>query len=154
MQVKITTDDIRLKSKVTTNKTIKFGRRPFFYIILGLTQSHSGVLGDIRGFFQLIPGSYKSQTPINITGIDKIHLKCDCFQGSIVNGVHEIFLYRFTEDKPPGHIIHHTAQIKLFKKINKPVLSHIRFYNEDDDHQPVDFNGETINVTCQLNEKL
>ena len=41
-------------------------------------------------------------------------------------------------------------RIKLFKKINKPVLSHITFYLKDDDHKPVDFNGETISFTCQL----
>ena len=26
----------------------------------------------------------------------------------------------------------------------------ITFYLEDDDHKPVDFNGETISFTCQL----
>ena len=41
-------------------------------------------------------------------------------------------------------------RIKLFEKINKPVLSHITFYPEDDDHKPVDSNGETIGFTCQL----
>ena len=37
----------------------------------------------------------------------------------------------------------------FFKKINKSVLSHIRFYLEDDDHKPVDFNGKTLSFTCQ-----
>ena len=41
--------------------------------------------------------------------------------------------------------------IKFFKKkSNKPLLSNIRFYIEDDDHKPVDFNNETISFTCQL----
>ena len=40
-------------------------------------------------------------------------------------------------------------RIKLFKKINKSVLSHITFYLEDDDHKPVDFNDETTSFTCQ-----
>ena len=30
----------------------------------------------------MIAGSYKSDRPINITGIDKNILKCDCIQGS------------------------------------------------------------------------
>ena len=34
--------------------------------------------------------------------------------------------------------------------MNKPVLSHITFYIEDDDHKAVDFNNETISFTCQL----
>ena len=58
VKVNITIDDIRLKSNSTTNETIKFTKKIFFfYIILGFTQSHSGVLGDIEGFIQLIPGS-------------------------------------------------------------------------------------------------
>ena len=32
-------------------------------------------------------GLYKSKKPINITGIDKFFLKCDCMQDSIVNGI-------------------------------------------------------------------
>ena len=98
----------------------------------------------------MIAGSYKSDKPINITGIDKIHLKCDCTNGSIVNGVREPILYSFSLSSPPGHKIYKAPRIKLFKKINKSVLSHINFYFEDDDHKPVSFNGETIKFTCQL----
>ena len=77
-------------------------------------------------------------------------MKCDCIQGSIVNGIREYILYSFALDKPPGHKIYKEPRVKLFKKINKSVLSHIRFYIEDDDHKPVDFNGEAISFTCQL----
>ena len=98
----------------------------------------------------MIAGSYKSNRPINITGIDKIHLKCDCIQGSIVNGNREPILYSFALSSPPGHKIYKEPRFKLFKKINKSVLSHVTFYFEDDDHKPVDFNGETISFTCQL----
>ena len=53
--------DTRLRLNFTTNTTIKFTKKSFFfYTILGFTQSHSGVLGDIEGFVQLILGSYKS----------------------------------------------------------------------------------------------
>ena len=96
----------------------------------------------------MIKGSYQSEKPI--TGIDKIHLKCDCIQGSIVNGIREPILYSFALSSPPGHKIYKEPRVKLFKKINKSILSHITFYFEDDDYKPVDFNGETINFTCQL----
>ena len=98
----------------------------------------------------MIAGSYKSDKPINITGIDKIHLKCGCIQGSIVNGIREPILYSFALSSPPEHKIYKEPRVKLFKKINKSVLSHITFYFEDDDHKPVDFNNETISFTCQL----
>ena len=147
----ITIDDIRPKSSVTTNKTIMFTKNSFFFnTILSFTKSHSGVLGDIPGFDQLILGSYKSNRPINITRIDNIHHKCDCIHRSIVNGVRETILYSFAFRSPPGHKIYKEPRIKLFKRIIKSVLSHITFYLEDDDHKSVDFNGETINFTCQL----
>ena len=77
-------------------------------------------------------------------------MKCDCIQGSIVNGIREPILYSFALSSPPGHKIYKEPRVKLFKKINKSILSHITFYFEDDDHKPVDFHGETINFTCQI----
>ena len=51
-EVKIDTadDDIRLRSSLTTNKTILFAKKSFFYTILSFTLSHSKALGDIEGF--------------------------------------------------------------------------------------------------------
>ena len=150
VKINVTIDDIRLKSNLKTNQTLLFTEKTFFYTILGFTQSRSYPLEDIENYYQLIPGSYKSDRPINITGIDKIHLKCDCTQGSIINGIREPILYSFALSSPPGYKIYKEQRIKLFKKINKSVLSHITFYFEDDDHKPVDFNNETISFTCQL----
>ena len=150
VKANIKIDDIRLKSNLKINQTLIFTEKSFFYTILGFTQSRSYPLDDIDGFYQLIAGSYKSDKPINITGIDKIHLKCDFLQGSIVNGIREPILYSFALSSPPGHKIYKEPRVKLFKKINKSILSHITFYFEDDDHKTVDFNGETISFTCQL----
>ena len=95
IKVNITIDYVRLRSKLTTSKTFRFTqKKDIFYTRLGPTQSHSGVLGDINGFFQLMPGSHESDKPINITCIDKIHLKCDYNNGSILNGVREP-IFRF-----------------------------------------------------------
>ena len=146
----VTIDDIRLKSNLKTNQTLLFTKKSFFYTILGFTRSRSYPLDDIDGFYRLTAGSYKSDRPINILGIDKIHLKCDCIQGSIVNGIREPILYGFALSLPPGHKIFKEPRVKLFKKLNKSVLSHITFCLEDDDHKHVDFNGETISFTCQL----
>ena len=149
VKVNITKDDVRLKCNLKTYQTLIFTEKSFFHTILSFTRSRSYRLVDIDGFYQLIAGSYKSDNSI-ITGIDKILLKCDCIQGFIVNGMREPILYSFAFSSPPGHILYKEARIKLFKKINKSVLSHINFYFEDDDHKPVDFNGETISFTCQL----
>ena len=150
VEINVTIDDIRLKSNLKINQTSLFTEKSFFYTILGFTQSRSYPLDDIEGFYQLLSGFYESDKPINITGIDKIHLKCDCIQGSIINGIREPILHSFALSSPPGYKIYKEPRIKLFKKINKSVLSHKTFYFEDDDHKTVDSNNETISFTCQL----
>ena len=152
VKVNVTIDDIRLKSNLKNNQTLIFTEKSFFYTILGFTRSHSYPLDDIDGFYQLIAGSYTSDRPNNITGIDKVHLKCDCIQGSILNGIREPILFSFALSSPPGHKIYKEPRVKLFKKINKSVLSQITFYFEDDDYKSVDFHNETISFTCQLIE--
>ena len=149
VKMSITIDDIRLKSNIKINQTLIFTEKSFFYTILGFNQSRFYPLDDIDGFYQLIAGLYKSDKPFNIKGIDKIHLKCDCIQGSIVNNIREPILYSFALSSPPGHKIYKEPKVKLFKKIKKSLLSHITFYLEDD-YKPVDFNGEMILFTCQL----
>ena len=150
VKVNVSIDDVRLKSNLKIIQTLIFTEKPFFYTILGFTRSRSYPLDDLDVIYQLIAGYYKSDKPTNVSGIDKIPLNCDCMQGSIVNSVREPLLYSFALSSPPGHKIYKKPRIKLFKKINKSVLSHITFYFEDDDHKPVDFNGETISFTCQL----
>ena len=150
VKINVTIDERKYKTDLKINQTLIFTDKSFFYSILGFTQSHSYPLEDIEGFYQLIAGLYKSERPINITGIDKVHLKWDCVDGSIVNGTREPILYSFALDQPPGHKIYKEPKVKLFKKINKRVLSHITFYLEDDEYKPVDFNNEIISFTCQL----
>ena len=150
VKIDITIDERKYKTDLKINQTLIFTNKSFFYTILGFTQSHSYPLDDLEGFYQLIAGLYKSDRPVNFTGIDKVHLKCDCIDGSIVNGVREPILYSLALDQPPGHKIYKEPKVKLFKKINKSVLSHITFFFEDDDYKAVDFNGETISFTCQL----
>ena len=150
VKIDVTIDERKYKTDLKINQTLIFTNKSFFYTILGFTQSHQGPLNDIEGFYQILPGSYKSDKPINITGIDKVHLKCDCIDGSIMNGIREPNLYSFSLDQPPGHKIYKEPKVKLFKKINKSILSHITFYLEDDDYKSVDFNNETISFTCQL----
>ena len=100
----------------------------------------------------MIAGTYKSNRPINIRVIDKIHLKCDCIKSTIVTGLREPISHSFALSLPLGCKIYKEPKIKLFKKVNKSILSHVIIYFEDDVHKPVDFTGETISFTCQLIE--
>ena len=38
----------------------------------------------------------------NLDTIDTIHLQCDVFDGSVINGVRQHLLFSFLLDKPPG----------------------------------------------------
>ena len=125
VKVSITIDDVRLKSNSKTNQTLIFTEKSFFYTILGFTRSRSYPLDDIDGFYHLIAGSYKNDRPITITGVYKIHLKCDCIQGSIVSGIREPILYSFALSSPLGHKIYKELRVKLRKKIKKSFLSYI-----------------------------
>ena len=120
------------------------------YTILGFFQSHSVPLFDIDGYIQLIPDTYKSDRPINITAIVKVHLKCDCVNGSIVNGIRESILCSFALSSLLGCKLFWEPRNKLFKGISKSVLFHITFYLEDDDHKPVEFNKGIYSFTRQL----
>ena len=104
----------------------------------------------LKDLFNKFHDHIKAKKPISNIGFDKVHSKRDCIYGSIVNGIRELFLYSFALDKPPGHKVFKEPRIKLFKKINKAVLSHLTFYLRDDFDKPVDFNGEKISFTCQL----
>ena len=127
-KLNITFDDIRLKSNLTTNKAKKLTKKVFFFNILLVTETHSGVLGDIPGSVQMIPGSYKSDKPINTPGIDNIHIKCDCVDESILDGLRQPILCSFALSSFPGHELFKGPRIKLFKKINKKsVLSQLTF---------------------------
>ena len=86
-----------------------------FYTILGFT-SHSEVIGDIPGFVQLIPGKYKIDKTINIRGIGKVQVKCNCINESIVKGTREPVLYIFALSSPPGHKINKEPRIKFLKR--------------------------------------
>ena len=84
--------------------------------MLGFTESQSGVLGTFPGFIQLIPGTHRSEKPINISGSDIILFKCDCINGSFVNGVRKAILYSFALSSPPGQKMNKQLRINFVKR--------------------------------------
>ena len=77
-------------------------------------------------------------------------MKCDCIDGSVVNGVRQPIIYSFILGKLPGYKVFSEPETIHYKKINKSVLNTITFYLEDNDHKEVDFNGETLTFTLQM----
>ena len=50
-------------------------------------------------------GTHTSEKPVMITTTDKVHLKCDSVDGSIVNGIREQILISINLSAPPGYKI-------------------------------------------------
>ena len=82
--------------------------------------------------------------------MNKIHLKCDVIDGSVVDGVRKRMLHSFVLDKKPGYKVFCEPETIHYKKIKKSVLNTITFYLEDDDNKEVDFNQETLTFTLQM----
>ena len=136
-------DDITMKTKLVVKFgiiAIKFDEKSFFSTILGFTPGW-----DYKHY-----NKYVSQKIVNLGSTNKIHLKCDVIDGSVVNGLRQPILYSFVLDKKPGYKVFCEPETIHYKKINKSVLNTITFYLEDDNNKVVDFNGETLTFTIQM----
>ena len=136
-------DDITEKTKLVVRDGIiatRFDEKSFF----------STILGFISGWDYKHYNRYISQKIVNLSSTNKIHLKCDAIDGSLVNGIRQPILYSFVLDKPSGYKVFSEPETIHYKKINKSVLNTITFYLEDDNNNEVDFNGETLTFTLQM----
>ena len=142
-EILIRLDDITRKTKMVVRSgiiAIRFDEKSFFSTILGFTPGW-----DYKHYNQ-----YLSQKNLNLSNTNKIHLKCDAIDGSVVNGIRQPILYSFVLDKPAGYKIFCEPETIHFKKINKSVLNTITFYLEDVNNKEVNFNQETLTFTLQM----
>ena len=130
-ELNIQADTISMKSVLTTSNPIHFNSE--LNILLGFTN------------IGYPAGTHISEKSVMRTTTDKVHSKCDCVDGSIVNGTREQSLLSFNLSAPPGYKIIKEPNIVLYKKIYKTRLDKI----QDCNHNPVDFNGETLTITIQ-----
>ena len=87
------------------------------------------------------PGAYTSEKCLNLSTIDKIHLKCDATDGSVIKRIREPILFSFILCKPDGFKVICEPETIHYKKLNKSDSKTITFYLEEDDHKEVNFNG-------------
>ena len=89
IEFNIKLDTISMKSVLTTTNSIHFN------------SELNKVLGFKNKDYQA--GTHTSEKPVVISSTDKVHLKCDCVDGSIVNGIREQILFSFNLSAPPGY---------------------------------------------------
>ena len=84
---------------------IKFDEKSFFSTILGFNPHW-----DYKHY-----NEYISQKIVNLSSTNRIHLKCNVIDGSVVGGLRETILYSFVQDKPAG-----------YKKLSEPETIHYK----------------------------
>ena len=125
--IQIEYDDISMKTKIILKYiggrkmfvlgTLRFDERSFVHTLLGFSP-----YWDYKP-----PGVYTSDKILNINTINKIQLKCDVIDVSVVDGVRQSILYSFVLDKPSGYKVFCEPETIHYKKINKSVLNTIIF---------------------------
>ena len=102
-------DDITRKTKLVVRPgiiAIRFDEKPFFSTVIGFTPGW-----DYKHY-----NEYTSQKIVNLTSTNKIHLKCDCIDGSVVNGSRQPILFSFVLDKKPGYKVFCEPETIHYKK--------------------------------------
>ena len=89
------------------------------FLILSLVFLQAGIINTIINTL--------AKKIVNLGNTNKIHLKCDVIDGSVVDGLRQPILYSFVLYKLPGYKIFSEPETKYYKKINKSVLNIITF---------------------------
>ena len=74
---------------------LKFNGKSFFNTLLGFAP-----YWDYK-----LPNIYTSEKFLNLSTANKIHLKCDVIDGSVVNGLRQPILFNFVLNEPSGCIL-------------------------------------------------
>ena len=82
--------------------TLKFDKISFFHTLLGFVpywdyKPTNAIYADVRGVYT------SDEIILKLNTTDKVHLKCDCIDGSIQDGVRQPILFSFLLDKPSGY---------------------------------------------------
>ena len=100
-------DDINTKTKINLTRygesfmSLRFDKKSFFITLLGFEPYWD--YKPIYSNHPHIPTVYISEKILNLSTTNKIHLKCDIIDGSVVNGLRQPILYSFVLDKLPGY---------------------------------------------------
>ena len=114
-------DDITMKTKLVVKNgliAIRFDEKSFFSTILGFTTGW-----DYKHY-----NEYTSQKFVNLGNANTIHLKCDVFDASVVNGIREPILYSFVLKKLPRYKVFCEPETIHYKKTDNSVLNRTTFY--------------------------
>ena len=104
----------------SSNISIKFDEKSFLSTILGFNHGW-----DYKHY-----NEYLSQKFVYLSTTNKIHLKCDVIDGSVVNVLRQPLLYNFVLDEPTGYKLFFRPETIHCRKLNKPVLNTRTFFQK------------------------
>ena len=142
-------DEITMKTKLVLYQvggwfisigTLKFNEKSSFNTILGFK-----LCWDYKP-----TNEYTSQKIVNLSTTNKLHLNCDVVDGGLQKGLLTPVLFNFLLVKPSGYKVFYEPETFQYKRIIKSVLNTVSFHFEVDNHEKVDFNGETLSYTLQM----
>ena len=109
-------------------------------------------LNDFLGFTnkRYAAGRNLSEKIANIPNVDKVQLKCNCVDDSILDGKRESIPFSFSLNVRPVYKSFKDPSSILFIKVNNGKVDDITFYLEDEDGKEVKFNGEILTFTVVL----
>ena len=81
--------------------TLTIDERSFFITLLGFTPYWD--YKPTNAIHADKPRVYSSEKILNLSTIDKNHLKCDYIDGSVVNGLRQPILFSFVLNNPNGY---------------------------------------------------
>ena len=95
--LQIVYDDKNMNTKLLLTRfgvifgTLRFDEKSFINILLGFTPCWD--YKPTKANHADSPGVYSSEKTLSLSTISKLHLKCDCFDGSVVNGLRQPILF-------------------------------------------------------------
>ena len=123
-------DDITWKTEFiltrfgSTFGTLRFDHNTSFKSLLKITPNWA--YEPTNAIHADTPDVYTSDKTLNLNTLDKIHLKCEIIDGSVVNGLVQQILFSFVLDETSGNKLFCQPKTIRYKK-NRTVLNTITF---------------------------
>jgi hypothetical protein len=113
--------------------------------------SINGILGFSA---RPVEGAYISDDVVNINNVSTIYIKCDLVYSQTVYKEHvtDKILYSFYPDVGPGEKINLRDEVLDYKRVVETEIASITFWITDQDNNPINFRGEIISLTIEINK--
>ena len=120
-------DDVSMKTELILSLFVmlSFNEKSIFNILMGFTPYWDYKPTTV--FHAYSTGIYTTDKILTLNTIDKIHLKFDVIDSSIVSGLKQPKSFSFILDEPSGYKLFCKPEIIRYKKINRSVLNTMIF---------------------------